>query len=111
MDVKSYCEHAGFPEQFLAEIDPIVIRPLAEFTGAETLNNQGLVIAFCLNDYLELVDFTGRANVENKTGYIHNRLPSILQRLSISHKTWFENALNFETLYFKRFAPQLRLSG
>ncbi len=79
--------------------------------GAETLTNQSAGIHFNFEDYLELVDFTGRAILENKAGYIDSRMPAILERLSISHKTWFENALNFEALYYKRFAPRLLLTG
>ncbi len=109
--VKSYCEHGGFSEQFLAQVNPICVRPLAEFAGAETECIQASGVQFHFNDYMELIDFTGRAIVENKTGHIDNKLPSILQRLSINHKTWFENALNFEALYFKRFAPRFLMSG
>ncbi len=109
--VKTYCEHGGFSDHFLAEVNPIPVRPLAEFVAGETLINQNFCIHFHFNDYLELLDFTGRAIVENKTGDIDNSLPTILQRLSISHKTWFENALNFEALYFKRFAPKFLLTG
>lgn len=109
--VSSYCEHGGFSEQFLAEVNGIGVRPLAEFTGGETLCNQGSGIHVHFNDYLELIDFTGRAVLDNKTGHIDHTLPNILQRLSLSHKTWFENSLNFEAMYFKRFSPRYLLSG
>jgi len=108
--IKSYCEHGGFPDHFLSKANPITIRPLAEFSGGETLNNQSAAIHFYLKDYLELIDFTGRAILENKAGHIDSTMPPVLERLSISYKTWFENALNFEALYYKRFAPKFLLT-
>lgn len=89
----------------------IAVRPLAKFIGGETLVNQSSGIHFDFNDYLELLDFTGRAIIQNKLGHIDNCLPSILHRLSIRPKTWFENVLNFEALYYRRFAPQFLLTG
>ncbi len=109
--IKSYCKHGGFSDHFLSKDKPITIRPLAKFVGGETLANQNAGIHFYLKDYLELLDFTGRAILEDKIGHIDNALPSILQRLSINHKSWFENTLNFEALYRKRFAPKLMLTG
>jgi REP element-mobilizing transposase RayT len=40
-------------------------------------------ISFELNDYLELVDWAGRAIKENKRGYIPSTMPSILTRLGM----------------------------
>ncbi len=74
--------NGGFSDHFLAEVNPIPVRLLAKFMGGETLINQNSGIHFHFNDYLELLDFTGRAIVENKTGHIDNSLPSILQHLN-----------------------------
>ena len=109
--VKSYCEQGGFSHQLLHKTDPIPVRPLAEFMGGETLKNQCSGIPFNFSDYLELLDFTGRAIVQGKSGYIDNRLPSILYRLSIKPKIWFDHVQNFEALYHRRFAPQFLLTG
>jgi len=40
-------------------------------------------LPFSLHDYLELVDWSGRAILPNKTGYISENTPPILTRLSI----------------------------
>jgi len=40
-------------------------------------------VPFAFDDYLELVDWTGRALREDKPGYIETRAPKILTRLSI----------------------------
>jgi len=105
--IKTYCEHGGFEEQLLCKSNPIPIRSLTEFTGGETQRNSTLGINFYLKDYLELVDFTGRAIRDDKTGHINNTLPPILDRLSITHKSWFKNCQHFEEVYFKRFTPKL----
>ena len=53
-------------------------------------------LAFNLIDYLELVDWTGRAIREDKRGYIPESAPPILQRLNISPAHWIELSTSFE---------------
>ena len=55
-------------------------------------------IAFHLTDYLELVDWTGRAVLQGK-GSVDTDTPKILQRLSISPKHWIELSTNFESRF------------
>ncbi|MCG7883991.1 MAG: hypothetical protein N0E42_13780 [Candidatus Thiodiazotropha endolucinida] len=43
-------------------------------------------LPFRLSDYLALVDWTGRAILENKRGYIPDNQPPILERLKIEPK-------------------------
>ena len=45
-------------------------------------------IPFVLSDYLELVDWTGRAIRDGKRGHISNELPNILIRLNIDAHAW-----------------------
>jgi REP element-mobilizing transposase RayT len=47
-------------------------------------------IPFSFNDYLQLVDWTGRAIRRDKRGSIDTSLPPILQRLNIDHDAWVE---------------------
>jgi REP element-mobilizing transposase RayT len=47
-------------------------------------------IPFAFNDYLQLVDWTGRAVRGDKRGSIDSVLPPILQRLNIDHDAWVE---------------------
>ena len=109
--IKTYCEHGGFDDHLLSENNPIPIRALTQFTGGETQNNTTIGIHFYLKDYLELVDYSGRAIREDKTGHIAASLPPILERLAITHKSGFVNCQNFEAIYYKRFAPKLFSSG
>jgi REP element-mobilizing transposase RayT len=48
-------------------------------------------IPFSLNDYLQLVDWTGRSIRKDKRGAIDELLPPILQRLNIDAEAWIES--------------------
>lgn len=45
-------------------------------------------IPYRLDDYLELVDWTGRAVHPDKHGFIDDRLPRIIQRMNIDADAW-----------------------
>ncbi|AJQ97790.1 hypothetical protein [Gynuella sunshinyii] len=62
-------------------------------------------LPFQLSDYLELVDWTGRAIREDKRGFIAESLPPILTRLNISGKQWQQLTQQFEK-QFRCFAGQ-----
>jgi hypothetical protein len=55
---------------------------------------QGL--PFQLNDYLELVDWSGHILREDKKGAIVDKLPGILQRLDMDAKQFIYLTRNFE---------------
>lgn len=59
-------------------------------------------IPFKLNDYLELVDWTGRFLREDKRGAIPEHFPPILERLAIEPKQWLSTCNHFEK-QFKHF--------
>jgi REP element-mobilizing transposase RayT len=48
-------------------------------------------IPFSLIDYLQLIDWTGRAIRNDKRGAIDNALPPILKRLNIDQEAWIES--------------------
>jgi REP element-mobilizing transposase RayT len=56
-------------------------------------------LPFRLKDYLELVDWTGRAILENKRGYIPDHQPPILERLQVDPKHWLYMTQNFESRF------------
>ena len=81
-----------------------VAKPLATFEGNVNQKDQ-LGILFSFEDYLELVDSTGRLLLPHKKrGNIEGTLPPILQRLNLDQKTWLEQATKFETCYQTQFA-------
>ena len=53
-------------------------------------------IPFNLIDYIELIDWTGRAVLANKRGHIPEHTPPVLQRLDISPEHWIELSTHFE---------------
>ena len=56
-------------------------------------------LAYSLIDYLELLDWTGRAIRDDKHGFISSDLPPILTRLQISPKHWLKLATEFESRF------------
>jgi REP element-mobilizing transposase RayT len=89
------------------------LKPLLAFSGNVTEEVQNSIL-FSFNEYIELVDWTGRAILLNKRGAIPSHLPLILQRLAINQKTWFSSTTRFEALHRQRFGrrrPQLKASS
>jgi REP element-mobilizing transposase RayT len=56
-------------------------------------------LPFRLTDYLQLLDWTGRAILENKRGAIGNDQPPILERLQIETEHWLFMAQHFESQF------------
>ncbi|MES9986609.1 MAG: hypothetical protein ABW077_01755 [Candidatus Thiodiazotropha endolucinida] len=56
-------------------------------------------LPFRLKDYLELLDWTARAILENKHGYIPAHQPPILERLQIEPKYWLYMTQHFESRF------------
>ncbi|MBE9548285.1 MAG: transposase [Proteobacteria bacterium] len=57
-------------------------------------------LQYSLNDYMNLVDYTGRAILQNKCGYIPNELPAIAERLGLNPDTWLEEINSFSSRGF-----------
>ena len=66
--------------------EPGVKVPLLPFQS--TNNRTEPTIPFRFDAYLELVDWTGRAIVSGKRGFIDGRLPPIIKRLDIDADAW-----------------------
>ncbi|QCF25354.1 transposase [Hydrocarboniclastica marina] len=56
-------------------------------------------LPFRLDDYLELVDWTGRQLRDDKRGAVSNSLPPILERLAIEPKHWLYMSRHFESRF------------
>jgi len=54
-------------------------------------------LSFHLADYLDLVNWTGRAVRDDKHGAIAEDLPPILERIGITRAAWPQLAKDFET--------------
>lgn len=71
---------------------------LADFVG-NPREPMPMGLPFRLQDYIELVDWTGRCLREDKRGAINASLPSILDRLKFDQKTWANLTKNFESQF------------
>ncbi|MCM2530328.1 transposase, partial [Shewanella algae] len=74
------------------------IKPLLQFDGAATAAEQS-GIPFHFADYLELIDWTGRAVREDKRGFIACSRPKLLFELGISDDAWITSAKEFRRQY------------
>lgn len=78
------------------------VKPLLPFD--EVISSEGQeAIPYSFNDYLQLVDWSGRAIRTDKYGAISSRLPHILTRLNISPERWLLNSQHFEKIVHRRF--------
>ena len=79
------------------------LKPLLHFEEDRSVNQTRTGIHFAYQDYLELVDWTGRIIRQGKRGYIDHTLPAILNRLQISSEQWCLNTTQFEVIHARRF--------
>jgi REP element-mobilizing transposase RayT len=63
---------------------------LMEFGGNESKKKPENTISFHLDDYIALVDWTGRAIRNDKRGSIPQNLPPVFERLNMSPDDWIE---------------------
>jgi REP element-mobilizing transposase RayT len=76
----------------------ITQQSLVQFDGAMHLSQQ-MGIPFHFADYLELIDWTGRAIRLDKKGYIDNQRPKLLNELGIAPDAWLTSAKEFRRQY------------
>ena len=65
-------------------------------TVNQTQAQKEKAIPFERNDYFALVDWSGRAILQNKRGSIPENTPPILTRLGIDEKDWINHIRYFE---------------
>ena len=76
----------------------VPLKPLLGFGGV-IRNGFQRGILFSFEDYLELVDCTGRISRDNKRGAIDEKALPILERLNLDPGRWCEQATRFEDTY------------
>jgi REP element-mobilizing transposase RayT len=82
------------------------LKPLTRFEC--TTDKVQTEIQFNLENYLELVDYTGRILHPGKRGKMPANIPSLLERLNLTQKAWLEQSTQFERKYQTRFARPKR---
>jgi hypothetical protein len=78
------------------------LKPLLSFE-TRLANELQTGILFNFEEYLTLVDWTGRIIRSDKRGSIDSALPPILDRLQITADQWRINTTQFEAIHPKRF--------
>jgi hypothetical protein len=78
------------------------LKPLLRFEGGVVGEPQSGIL-FDYQDYLELIDWSGRIVRDDKRGFIDKDLPPILARLHISKERWRINVTQFEFIHARRF--------
>ena len=74
------------------------LKPLAKFEGATHLATpSGIPFHFC--DYLQLIDWTGRAIRPDKKGFIDSSQLKLLNELGIAPDAWITSAKEFRRQY------------
>ena len=73
------------------------------FCAGNITDNEQTGLLFSFEDYLQLVDYTGRIIRHDKRGAISDHIPPILERLCIEPQTWLANSTGFEKNYQKHF--------
>jgi hypothetical protein len=83
------------------------LKPLLPFEN-RSVNEAHTGIPFNFEEYLTLVDWTGRIIRSDKRGYVDITLPPILARLQITPEQWRINTTQFETIHPRRFNRQIQ---
>jgi len=80
---------------------------LADFVGGKSIEG----IPYRLKDYLELIDWTGRAIREDKIGYIDEKEPKILDKLGFSADIWLESVSQFSDHFYSHIGTEKQLKA
>jgi len=72
--------------------------PLMPFDGSSHTDIH-IALPFTREDYLQLVDVTGRIIRNDKRGYIPEYIPNVVSRLGIKPDQWIEHIQNFGESY------------
>src|SRR6056297_410498 len=100
--IETQLDDAPEQKKDLPEDLQTAVGKLARFAPESGLREDG-TLPLTLTDYLELVDYTGRAIARGKKGTINDRLPPILERLNARP----EGVLEFLSNPQKRRAPNV----
>ncbi len=76
-------------------------RIISKKTKLKSFGNHEQDIPFALDDYLSLVETTGRAIIDDYKGHIPSKLPDILQRMGLNNDTWLNQIKYFDKWYYK----------
>ncbi len=84
--------------------------PLLAFRNMTSCDDARAAIPFCFVDYLELVEWTGRAIRADKRDHIPEHIPPLLQRLNIDTKQWINASAHLERDFYRAIGPIEKLN-
>jgi hypothetical protein len=88
--IQAFSQATGEPK----DTAPPNVPHLIPFGGDESLNQAENTIAFHLDSYIALVDWTGRAVRDDKRGAIPQHLAPVFERLNMSPDDWLKAVKN-----------------
>ncbi len=94
---------ANHPDINHKQLKRFDVKALVKFETCLRSTDQGGIL-YAFDDYLRLVDQTGRIQRQGKRGAISDLQSPILERLNIDLSTWMDNTANFETNYQREFS-------
>ena len=84
---------------------PLPLAGLMPFSGWESNTTPENALPYALPDYIELVDWAGRAVREGKRGFIPGNLPPIFKRIGVDPAIWLDTTLHFRMKFFHAVGP------
>jgi hypothetical protein len=81
-----------------------------QYPGGQRASDKG-VLSISLDEYLELLDWTGRVLRPDKPGAIAGSLPPILERLGLQEKAWLACIRDFKSLFRTAVGSASSLAG
>jgi len=78
---------------FIKDVEPAKLKPFVKSCDNEN------AIPFTQKDYLQLVDWTGRAVIDAKKGAIPQNYPPILNRLGINEDKWLDSVNHYGSTF------------
>ena len=94
-----------YDKQALDQSLNMTVKPLLDlFDKKQATPSKGLVLS--VEDYMELVDWTGSAIIDGKRGHIPDQLSPIISRLQVNPDYWVETVKKFNR-YFPRVAGHI----
>lgn len=85
-------------EQAVDQVKGLPTKPLLDlFNEEQAATPIGMTLS--LQDYMQLVDWTGRAIVEGKSGSIPGHLSSVLLRLKVNPENWVATVRHFNSRF------------
>ncbi|GAA4885111.1 hypothetical protein GCM10023333_18410 [Ferrimonas pelagia] len=101
-------DHTSIQRRIKAALSGKQPKELAAFTAPQNGDmSQGL--AFAIDDYLELVEQTGRIIRDDKVGHIPEAIPDLLSRLQISPANWLTLTTEFEHKFHRAAGREAKL--